>query len=127
MCGIAGFVDSTRSASGRDLEARVRAMTATLAHRGPDGEGAWVDPVAGLALGHRRLAILDLSDAGRQPMQSACGRYAGQSTADNCTRRPSGSTTKKLSLAVPCTRSMPAARAAPRSRSVFQFSTPTQK
>ena len=50
-------------------------MTASLAHRGPDGQGIWVDPEAGIALGHRRLAIVDLSVHGRQPMASTCGRY----------------------------------------------------
>lgn len=50
-------------------------MTATLAHRGPDGEGFWIDEQAGIALGHRRLAIVDPSDAGRQPMVSPDRRY----------------------------------------------------
>lgn len=50
-------------------------MAATLRHRGPDDGGTWVDAAAGLALGHRRLAVLDLSPAGHQPMVSACGRY----------------------------------------------------
>jgi len=50
-------------------------MAETLAHRGPDDAGVWVDGEVGLALEHRRLAILDLSPAGHQPMVSACGRY----------------------------------------------------
>jgi asparagine synthase (glutamine-hydrolysing) len=51
-------------------------MCDRLRHRGPDDDGVWVEPQTGaLALGHRRLAILDLSAAGRQPMHSACGRY----------------------------------------------------
>jgi asparagine synthase (glutamine-hydrolysing) len=53
----------------------LRAMTAELTHRGPDDAGTWIDAEAGVALGHRRLSILDLSPHGAQPMQSACGRY----------------------------------------------------
>ena len=75
MCGIAGLF--LRRPEARDaLLARARAMGEALAHRGPDGGGAWADPEAGLALAHRRLAIIDLSPAGAQPMRSSCGRYA---------------------------------------------------
>jgi asparagine synthase (glutamine-hydrolysing) len=50
-------------------------MTAALSHRGPDGDGQWFDYEAGVALGHRRLSIIDLSPEGHQPMRSASGRY----------------------------------------------------
>ncbi|MCG2733741.1 MAG: asparagine synthase (glutamine-hydrolyzing) [Pseudodesulfovibrio aespoeensis] len=50
-------------------------MAGAIAHRGPDDSGSWADPGAGIALGHRRLSILDLSALGRQPMVSNCGRF----------------------------------------------------
>jgi asparagine synthase (glutamine-hydrolysing) len=53
----------------------VQRMAATLRHRGPEDEGCWVDAHQGVALGHRRLSIIDLSPAGHQPMQSRCGRF----------------------------------------------------
>jgi len=68
MCGIAGILSPTPS----DLAA-IHPMTAALAHRGPDDQGIWSQP--GIALGHRRLSIIDLSSAGHQPMLSADGRY----------------------------------------------------
>ena len=49
-------------------------MADSLAHRGPDGDGVWIDEAAGIAFGHRRLAIVDLSPLGRQPMESSDGR-----------------------------------------------------
>jgi asparagine synthase (glutamine-hydrolysing) len=66
MCGIAGLV-------GPWSPALAASMTAAIAHRGPDGDGLWSDD--GIALGHRRLSIIDLSDAAAQPMHSANGRY----------------------------------------------------
>src|SRR5262252_9376000 len=75
MCGIAGFVDGRRACSADDLIHTAATMAATLRHRGPDDTGAWADPTSGVALAHRRLAILDLSPAGHQPMTSSCGRW----------------------------------------------------
>jgi asparagine synthase (glutamine-hydrolysing) len=69
MCGIAGIFLASDAADPRRLAA-IEAMTATLRHRGPDDGGVWIDPAAGIALGHRRLAIVDLSEAGHQPMLS---------------------------------------------------------
>src|SRR5262252_8940135 len=74
MCGIAGLIKIGRGADA-DPAATARAMAATLAHRGPDGSDAWGDPDAGIGLGHRRLAIIDLTPTGAQPMHSANGRY----------------------------------------------------
>lgn len=71
MCGIAGFIDRTVP----DIEAVCAAMTRTLTHRGPDDSGYWCQGDIGLALGHRRLSIVDLSPAGHQPMRSPSGRY----------------------------------------------------
>ncbi|CAA7611798.1 asparagine synthase (glutamine-hydrolyzing) [Magnetospirillum sp. UT-4] len=74
MCGFAGFLDI--DARTPDRLATVREMAATLVHRGPDDDGAWADDAAGIALGFRRLAILDLTPQGHQPMDSADGRWA---------------------------------------------------
>jgi len=75
MCGITGFLDLTRRFDNSAMERVVEKMTTSIRHRGPDGAGAWTDPRAGVALGHRRLSIIDLSAAGAQPMRSASGRY----------------------------------------------------
>ncbi len=70
MCGIAGFTYKER---GHDPRGGLGAMTNALHHRGPDAEGSWID--AGMALGHRRLSIIDLSQAAAQPMVDASGSY----------------------------------------------------
>src|SRR2546422_3184972 len=75
MCGISAFFDPSKRWSAGELESHALRMAAALRHRGPDDHGVWVDPDAGLALSHSRLAILDLSAEGHQPMFSACGRY----------------------------------------------------
>ncbi len=75
MCGIAGFLLREPRLDEDTLLSSAYRMTDTLKHRGPDGAGVWVDGACGIALGHRRLSIQDLSDAGKQPMVSACGRY----------------------------------------------------
>src|SRR5678815_4061550 len=73
MCGIAGII-------GPRPERYMRAMLDTLEHRGRDDEGIWLAPDVGdrrqICLGHRRLAIIDTSNAGHEPMFSANGRYA---------------------------------------------------
>jgi asparagine synthase (glutamine-hydrolysing) len=74
MCGVTGFLTTDAGRFG-DLESVVTRMALAIQHRGPDDAGAWADAQAGIALGHRRLSIVDLSPAGHQPMQSASGRY----------------------------------------------------
>jgi len=74
MCGIAGFL-TREPLSDERLGAIVEAMSATLRHRGPDDSGCWVDDTCGVAFGHRRLAVVDLSEFGHQPMHSNSGRY----------------------------------------------------
>src|SRR3954470_3576148 len=75
MCGIVGFINPARHLSRPELEELALNMGATLRHRGPDDQGVWADPEAGVSLVHRRLAIQDLSSEGHQPMRSADGRY----------------------------------------------------
>src|SRR5438094_253297 len=73
MCGIAGFW----SPGGLDESAIpvIGRMTTAIRHRGPDDAGCWSDSRVGIALGHRRLSVIDLSPEGRQPMTSVSGRY----------------------------------------------------
>ncbi len=74
MCGFAGFCSN--QPGGLDgLEAIATRMADAIAHRGPNDSGAWSDAEAGIALGHRRLSVVDLSAAGHQPMTSATGRF----------------------------------------------------
>jgi asparagine synthase (glutamine-hydrolysing) len=69
MCGISAMF-------GRDWSRRqLEAMVASQRHRGPDAEGVFVSPTGVAALGHNRLSVIDLSDAGRQPMPDTSGRY----------------------------------------------------
>jgi asparagine synthase (glutamine-hydrolysing) len=70
MCGIAGYLTG-----GRSDPAIAHRMIQPIAHRGPDDEGVWTDAEAGIALGHRRLSIVDLSPLGHQPMPSNDGRW----------------------------------------------------
>ena len=74
MCGIAGLLVGKRTATA-ELTDELTRMLAPLAHRGPDGQGWWADDEAGIGLGHRRLAIVDLSSTGAQPMVSADDRW----------------------------------------------------
>jgi glycosyltransferase involved in cell wall biosynthesis len=73
-CGITGFL-SPGGFSFFDANATLSKMRDLLVHRGPDDAGSWLDAEAGIALGHRRLSIVDLSPAGHQPMVSPSGRY----------------------------------------------------
>ena len=75
MCGIAGDWDFQARRSEGDTLQRLRQMAGAIAHRGPDGDGFWCNPARGIGLAHRRLAIVDLSPAGAQPMASVSGRY----------------------------------------------------
>jgi len=71
MCGIAGFIGNKLP----DLKSVCTRMVSTLHHRGPDFSDVWLDSKSGVALGHSRLSILDLSMAGHQPMKSKCGQF----------------------------------------------------
>ena len=73
MCGFSGFFQSTPH--GLPLRESMTRMNNAIVHRGPDDSGVWTDEAIGLALGHQRLSIMDLSPAGHQPMASSCARY----------------------------------------------------
>jgi asparagine synthase (glutamine-hydrolysing) len=75
MCGITGFFDIYKQIATENLGSVVEQMSSALHHRGPDDSGIWVDAESGIALGHKRLAIIDISPEGHQPMMSADGRY----------------------------------------------------
>ena len=74
MCGIAGYIDGNRRSAQEHDDIATR-MIARLRHRGPDSQGVWCDTSSSLVLAHARLAIIDLSPAGAQPMHSASGSY----------------------------------------------------
>ncbi len=74
MCGLAGLLQSG-GVKADEARSRLQAMTDSIVHRGPDDEGHWLDPECGIGLGFRRLAILELSPLGAQPMASATRRY----------------------------------------------------
>ena len=75
MCGIAGILDPTASTGADRLGALASTMASMVEHRGPDDSGVWVDAEAGVAFGHRRLAVIDLGVGGAQPMVSPSGRW----------------------------------------------------
>lgn len=75
MCGVAGIFFARPSLGKSELTTLAREMADALYSRGPDDGGAWADEACGIALSHRRLAIIDLSPEGHQPMVSASGRY----------------------------------------------------
>lgn len=74
MCGIAGYLSADQFLES-DSSETIKKMIGTLVHRGPDDEGVWIDRLHPVALGHRRLSIIDISAAGKQPMVSESGRY----------------------------------------------------
>ena len=75
MCGIAGFWSKKAREGEQGLKALAQEMADSIQNRGPDAGDSWADAGAGVAFGHRRLAIIDLSEAGAQPMSSSCGRF----------------------------------------------------
>ena len=75
MCGISGIIYRAANRSADEIQSQIEMMTEVMKHRGPDYKGTWADAKNGVALGHRRLAIVDLTPTGDQPMVSADGRY----------------------------------------------------
>lgn len=75
MCGFTGYLASSNNSFESSAQPVLRQMADAIYHRGPDSDGYWFDSDAGIALAHRRLAIVDLSPAGAQPMVSNSGRY----------------------------------------------------
>ncbi|MEC4812919.1 MAG: asparagine synthase (glutamine-hydrolyzing) [Scytonema sp. PMC 1069.18] len=75
MCGITGFFDICGQIATERIGSVVEQMSSALHHRGPDDSGIWVDGESGIGLGHKRLAVIDISPEGHQPMISADGRY----------------------------------------------------
>ena len=73
MCGISGLI--TKDYSHQELFEEINLMKKALAHRGPDDSGTWIDNKLGITLAHNRLSIIDLSEAGHQPMKSKSGRF----------------------------------------------------
>lgn len=75
MCGFTGFLNANDGVERASAQFWLRNMAEAVTQRGPDGDGYWIDESAGIGLAHRRLAIVDLSPAGAQPMVSVSGRY----------------------------------------------------
>ncbi len=75
MCGIAGYLGGAPPNEHTGLNIALTQMLNAIQHRGPDSDGLWQATLPTIALGQKRLAIVDLSEAGAQPMLSACGRY----------------------------------------------------
>ena len=75
MCGIVGYIDVSYHSRNDELKLQVLRMANEISHRGPDDTGVWVDEKEGIAFGHRRLSIRDLSPEGHQPMLSKSTRY----------------------------------------------------
>ena len=73
MCGITGVFGNLRQ---EEFDNAIHTMSASLSHRGPDDKGVWINKGDGIALGHQRLSVIDLSSAGHQPMVSPCGRFS---------------------------------------------------